>query len=247
MPNDSVEGRGLGHINSLPYQRASRERVAQILGNDTSISFEDLKKKSIFSNYDELDESIKQKINTIISKEDGSNNVTEKELSLLLTVMDAKKEFEGDTENYNFDNKFDFSENNGLYKMDNKDIDYIYEHTNTRADEQKRLQYLNDYPDILNALNNYKVFDENGKFDGQQFVSAYKYLREQAADGKLGEVAPGQFIQDALLNENLLVTKHYRDGGSRKLTIDSAGEKVFRQLRGVYGGSKKGAERKCKA
>lgn len=131
----------------MEYQNKLNKKVEEILGENESISFNELKKKSIFKvDFDNLDENTKNNIKHIISLEDGSDNVTEKELKVLLSAIDAKfKDFDtftnaikaalkDDFDNYTLDNNYNIEEEDIAIKLTTKEeLTKIFNNTKTRS------------------------------------------------------------------------------------------------------------------
>ncbi len=148
---------------TIDYQERLDDIVNQILNGKKSISFDELKNNPILSDIiQNLDKDAKDKLDYIAKIEDKKNNITEKELRLILTVLDAFPEetsrsggsrFKG----YLFDGQYSIR---GLYKITKDELKKAYDKLLTFAERNK---YFEKNKEIYEPYNNAdgKITTEN--------------------------------------------------------------------------------------
>ena len=116
-------------VSNPEYQEKLNKQVENILGNNESISLEALKKNSLFADaYNNLNDKAKARVDYIVNMEGDSQNVSEKELKVLLTVLDAnlqKLQQYGSREFFLMDNEPTTDENGGLVQATDKELSDI--------------------------------------------------------------------------------------------------------------------------
>ncbi len=244
----SIGGKIVGMTTAVfveEYQRDLDTKVEKYLGDKEQISTEALKTNSVFAEaYNQLDGNAKAKIEYIANLEGDANNVSEKELKVILTVMDA----ELDDSSFLMDGKpTTSSEKGGLNQATNDELKYVLENTKTRAErklaleeKQRKMQREKEERDnnikiAQEEVKNINVYDETGNLDITNFVKVIaiinKYIKEDSMEGCN---AWDEIFESAINNSGneppkvkLKYAENLRDGGSKRWVFDNGTEIFF--------------------
>ena len=186
------------------YQAHITKNAESILGNEESISLSNLKNNSIFKKYyDELDDKGKATVEKIAGMQDDKQNVTEKELKVILTAMDANLE----NNKFHFDGKPSLSSTGGLNEATDKELQNIYNFTKTRAEkkmeEEKKLAeqraQKKALDDAENLVKNPNLFDKDGNLNKENMVKAlslFDKIEDDDLQDKYKTEIFGEHLQD---------------------------------------------------
>lgn len=238
--NSKLFGLGQSILNS-DYQKHLDKKVEDILGDNESISVEALKNKSIFKNaFKTFDNN---KLQAIFNLDGDADNVSEKELKILLTVLDANLENIDGRERFVLDGKEGYSESAGVNQATNNELKTIYKYTKTRAEKKAEImrkekeekeraiqnQKENDYVEkTLAKIEKYELYNSDGKVNG---ASVAKFFKEALENIKRNNSESDDrfedFLEKAFQGKTRLIDR-MRDGGSQHIEFDNT--RVFVNL-----------------
>lgn len=238
--NSKLFGLGQSILNN-DYQKHLDKKVEDILGDKESIGIEALKKKSIFKKVFETFDN--NKLQAIFNLDGDAKNVSEKELKILLTALDANLENVEGKERFVLDGKEGYSKNVGVNQVTNDELETIYKYTQTRAEkkaeimrkekeEQERTlqnQKENDYvKKTLAKIEKYKLYNSDGKVNGASVAKFFKEALENIkCDNQESDERFEDFLEKAFQGKPRLISR-MRDGGSELIEFDNT--RVFVNL-----------------
>ncbi len=219
---------GMGDsVTDKEYQQTLNAQAAEILGDKTSISAKNLKKTPLFSEaYKKLDAEGQKRFDSLLNLDGDSKNVSEKELKTLLTLLDADLTTGANNEEvFLMDNKVSTGKTGGIYQATDKEIQYVYDNTKTRAEQQaEEVAKLKAAAEKqkANAEKLENVNNEINKMDtstGSGLTKALNYIGENISWGSSEGLKMYDSAINNLFKDQLEDVGTYRDGGSRIYTL----------------------------
>lgn len=116
------------------YQSALDKKIDSILGGKETISVEQLRKNSVFSN---LSETAEKRFNDIASMDGDNKTFSREELRVLYALADAKLE----NDQFKFDTNPEIDENSGLEQATDKEINTMIQNL-VKSDVRKRIETI---------------------------------------------------------------------------------------------------------
>lgn len=224
-------------VKNKEYQQKLDAQVGDILENNEEISLTDLKKNSLFAKaYNNLDSDGKARLEQIANMGGAKEMVSEKELKVMLTALDANlQDFEYGgkiVQKFFMDGKPSTGKTGGLNQATDAELQYVYDNTKTRAeeiDEEKKKQEVwnNAVKKTSEQAKNIKPYDENGRVNGGEWAKAINIIHDNISWGsKRGLDAWNVAFRNILGKGQVINTDTYRDGGSKEWTLQN-GTVVF--------------------
>lgn len=192
--NSKLIGLGQSILNK-DYQANLDSKIDSILGEKDNISVNELKKSSIFKEaFEKIDNS---KLENIFKLDGNAENISEKELRVLLTLLDSNLENVDGKERFVLDSQEGYEKSSGIYEATDNEIQTIYNNTKTRAEKKKlelakkeqaeqagqaKIQQLETERDfannILQNIKQYQLFKTDGKINGANVAKLFKELKD---------------------------------------------------------------------
>lgn len=224
-------------VRDEDYQKKLDVKTGEILGDKESISLDSLKKNSVFAKaYNELDATGKARIDQIANMEGDAKNVSERELKVILTAMDANlQEFEWGKEKqekFFMDGNPSTGTTGGLNQATDEELQDILQNTKTRY--EKVMEAKKKQEEMNNLVNNtkeqakdIKAYDDNGRVNGAEWAKAIKIIKSNISWGSREGLQTWEAAFENILGQGQVVhTSTYRDGGSTEWTL-ADGTKVY--------------------
>ncbi len=208
-------------VHDKDYQAKLSEKTTQILGDKTSISVNELKKNSLFNDaYKKLDAEGKKQFDAILNLDGDANQVSEKELKTLMTILDSdlsKDEF-SNKEVFLMDGEFSTGKKGGIYQATEQEIQNVYQNTKTRAEiKAAEVAKMKANAEKLNDLKG--LVSEYDIAKGSDLAKGLNILRSNVSIGN----KEGMHIYDSAISDffkgQLQNVDTSRDGGSRLYTL----------------------------
>lgn len=215
-------------VKNEEYQQKLTEQTVEILGDKTTISVDDLKKNAIFSKaFKNLSKTGKENLNKLFNLDGDAQNVSEKELKTILTLLDADLQTYDDRryskaegkyvdtkeEAFFMDNEIGTKKTSGIYQATDDEIQNVYQNTKTRAEVQaEEVEKQKRAAQELEDLN--KMVAEYDVSNSSDLTKALNTLRQNARIGDSDGYQIFEMAVQNLFKGELKQTDHYRDGGS---------------------------------
>lgn len=116
------------------YQSALDKKINSILGGKETISVEQLRKNSVFSN---LSEAAEKRFNDIARMDGDGKTVSAEELRVLYSLADAKLE----NDQFKFDTNLEIDGNSGLEQATDKEVNVMIQNL-VQSDVRKRVETI---------------------------------------------------------------------------------------------------------
>ncbi len=225
--NGALAGMG-DAVKDKEYQAKLSEKTTQILGDRTSISVDELKKNSLFKKaYKQLNAEGKKKFDAILSMDGDAQNVSEKELKTLMTLLDAdlSKDTFTDRELFLMDGEFSTGKKGGIYQATDKEIQYVYQNTKTRAEIQaEEIAKTKAKAAKLEEING--LVAEYDIKNGSELTKGLNTISSHVSAGNSAGLEVFDAAVSNFLNGQIQSVDTYRDGGSRLYTLKD-GTKIY--------------------
>lgn len=151
------------------YQKYLDDKTQTVLGNKDSISFKDLTTNSVFaSEYEKMSADEKEKVLQIVGMDGNENEVTEKELRVLYTFLDAKLTEDG--ESFEFDAATSLGGKSGLSEATFSEIRGVYENTLSQS-EQKAFKLAQS------KLQKCELYNKDGSINNEEVIKVLQFLK----------------------------------------------------------------------
>ena len=214
---------------SLPdnekYQNYLSDKTKNILGDKDSISFNDLTANSVFAKeYEKMSAEEKEKVRQIVTLAGNMNQVTEKELKVLYTFLDAKLTEDG--KSFEFDAEISLGEKSGLSEATFSEINRIYDNTLTKNE-------LSAFKLAQSKLQTFNLYNKDGSINNEEAIKVLQFLKsmpnlknlsltnakllgEALGDGVLGiSIAPDGGPIEIIFDDDLKTIASYDPSVSR--------------------------------
>jgi hypothetical protein len=225
-----INGKLAGMVDSAKnaeYQAKLDEKVSELFGDKTQISVQDLKKNSIFNKvYKSLNKAGKENFDKVLSLDGDAQNISEKELKTLLTLLDADLYNDNGQEIFLMDNNIGTNKKTGgIYKATDKEIQQVYGNIQTRAEKeaaeiQKQKEMEQKSEQLIGMVKDYDYKN------GSDVAKALNIIRENSEIGS----SEGLEVHDNAIyeffKEQVVDVDSYRDGGSRLYYLED-GTKIY--------------------
>ena len=235
-------------VRDAEYQQKLDVKAGEILGDKESISLAALKKNSVFAQaYKELDAKGKARIDQIANMEGDAQNVSERELKVILTAMDANlQDWEWGkekTQKFYMDGEASTDETGGLNQATDEELQDILQNTKTRTERieeaQKKEEAKNEkIKATAEQAIDIKPYDDNGRVNGGEWAKAFQIIHQNISWGNREGLETWEKAFENILGKGQVThTSTYRDGGSKEWTLKD-GTVVY--LNNQFGGSEVG-------
>ena len=220
-------------VRDAEYQKKLDVKVEKILGNNESISLAALKKNSVFAQaYKELDAKGKARVDQIANMEGDVQNVSERELKVILTAIDANlQDWKwGNEKNQKFymDGKASTGETGGLNQATDKELQDVLENTKTRAERIKEAQKKEEARNekikaTIEQAKNIKPYDDNGHVNGGEWAKAFQIIYQNISCNDYEDLKTwGKAFENILGKGQIADASTYRDGSKAFTLKDSS-------------------------
>lgn len=217
-------------VRETEYQQNLDVKAGEILGDKESISLSALKKNSVFAKaYNSLDATGKARIDQIANMEGDAQNVSERELKVILTAMDANlQDWEWGnkkTKEFFMDGEASTGETGGLNQATDKELQDILQNTKTRAEkimEAKKKQEASDakIKTTVEQAKDIKPYDDNGRVNGGEWAKAVQIIHSNISWGSMEGLEDWYNAFEKILGKGQVIDiDTYRDGGSQEFTL----------------------------
>ncbi len=213
------------------YQNYLNDKTKNILGDKDSISFNDLTTNSVFAKeYEKMSMDEKEKVRQIVALDGNKDQVTEKELKVLYTFLDAKLTEDG--ESFEFDAETSLGEKSGLSEATYSEISRIYDNTLSKNE-------LNAFKLAQSKLQSFDLYNKDGSINNKEVIKVLQFLKNMPnlknlsltnakllgnvlGDGVLGiSIAPDAGPIEIIFDDDLKTIASY-DPSESKFRISSA-------------------------
>jgi len=224
-------------VRDAEYQQKLDVKAGEILGDKESISLSALKKNSVFAKaYNELDATGKARIDQIANMEGDAQNVSERELKVILTAMDANlQDWEWGkekTQKFFMNGEASTGETGGLNQATDEELQDILQNTKTRAERgmeaKKKQEARNEkIKTTIEQAKEIKPYDDNGRVNGGEWAKAVQIIHSNIRCGNMEGLEDWNNAFEKILGKGQVVhTSTYRDGGSKEFKLQD-GTKVY--------------------
>lgn len=217
-------------VRDEEYQQKVDVKAGEILGDKESISLADLKKNSVFAQaYKELNAKGKARIDQIANMEGDAQNVSERELKVILTAMDANlQDWEWGkekTQKFYMDGEASTGETGGLNQATDEELQDILQNTKTRAERIKEAQKKEEAKNekvkaTVEEARDIKPYDDNDRVNGGEWAKAFQIIHKNISWGNSEGLETWEKAFEDILGKGQVVdTSTYRDGGTKEFTL----------------------------
>ena len=155
--------------NNEKYQNYLNDKTKNILGDKDSISFKDLTTNSVFAKeYEKMTMDEKEKVRQIVACDGDMEQVTEKELKVLYTFLDAKLTEDG--KSFKFDAETSLGEKSGLSEATLSEIMEIYDNTLTKNE-------LKAFKLAQSKLQTFDLYNKDGSINNEETIKVLQFLK----------------------------------------------------------------------
>lgn len=205
------------------YQSALDKKINSILGNNETISVEQLRKNSVFSN---LSEASEKRFNDIARMDGDGQTFSAEELRVLYSLADAKLE----DNQFKFDTNLEIDGNSGLEQATDKEVNLMIQNL-VQSDVRKRIETI----DTLKYDRTKAFADKVQSDDVDEVMLAMQDKLSVGINKSTGK--PLSVVQAVLLLKRCVDNANSYDKGCEDFTKMTGIEASdFDRLRGLNGG-----------